>query len=283
MHTYQKGCHRTSFLSFTNICAGVGMIITTAGRTNKEMVNKAKQTAQELRANYVSRKKRSVLAIMENEEDDCIVVGKNRMELYPFGEEEPFFFHPNSSMFRVKRLLKGEGDPFLQAARLEPGMSILDCTLGLASDSIVASYAVGTSGIVTGIEANPYLAHLVRTGLQAWDSGLQVMNDAMRQITVINKQSIEILSQLTDNSYDCVYFDPMFEESILESDGIRGLSRFATFEGLTEEIVDHACRIARKRVILKDHFRSKRFSDFGFQVQKRKTSKFHFGTIEKTC
>jgi ubiquinone/menaquinone biosynthesis C-methylase UbiE len=258
------------------------MIITTAGRTDEEMIIKAEQTAVILGATYIPRKKRSVSAIMQCENDDCLVVGKNRLELYPNGEQEPFFFHPNSSMFRVKRLLKGEKDPFVEATRLEKGMSILDCTLGLASDSIVASFKVGSTGKVIGIEANPYLAYIVSQGLEAWDSGLDAMNRAMRKISVVQKNSLEVLQEFADNSIDCVYFDPMFEESILESDGIKGLARFASREGLSAEIVSHAQRVARKRVILKDHYLSPRFNQFNFNVNVRKTAKFHFGVIEKT-
>lgn len=36
-------------------------------------------------------------------------------------------------------------------------MSFLDCSLGLGSDSIVASFIVGESGSVTGIEARQSL------------------------------------------------------------------------------------------------------------------------------
>lgn len=258
------------------------MIVTTAGRTNEEMVEKAQKTALELDSKYVTRKKQSVLAIMEAEQDDCIVVGKNRLELYPYGEEDPFFFHPNSSMFRIKRILKGERDPFLEAAQLRSGMSLLDCTLGLASDSIVASFAVGETGRVTGIEANPYLAYLVQKGLSQWDSGIADMDEAMRRITVIQNDSLNVLQQLEDNSYDCVYFDPMFEETILESDGIRGLTKFASVDGLSGDIVKEAYRVARRRIVLKDHFRSTRFEQYHFSVYRRKTAKFHFGVIEKT-
>ena len=38
---------------------------------------------------------------------DVLVAGKNRYELYRIGMEEPFFFHPNSAAFRLKRLVKG--------------------------------------------------------------------------------------------------------------------------------------------------------------------------------
>jgi len=261
---------------------GIEVIVTTAGRTTEDMIEKAKQTALELESRYVTRRKRSVLSVMEAEQEDCIVVGKNRLELYPLGEETPFFFHPNSSMFRIKRLLKGEKDPFIEAAQLEAGMSILDCTLGLASDSIVASFAVGETGNIVGVEGNPYLAYIVNKGLKQWNSGIDVMNEAMRRITIQQNDSLDVLRKLNDKSFDCVYFDPMFEETILESDGIRGLTKFASAEGLSTEMMKQAHRVARKRIILKDHFRSSRFAQFYFTVHRRKSAKFHFGVIEKT-
>ncbi|RSD26298.1 class I SAM-dependent methyltransferase [Mesobacillus subterraneus] len=257
------------------------MFVTTAGRTNEELTYKAKMIASELKAEFVPRKKRSVSAIQDIHHDDCLVVGKERLELFPLGEKEPFFFHPNSAMFRIKRLMKGESDPLIEAAGLETGMSFLDCSLGLGSDSIVASFAVGETGSVMGVEARPELAYLVKKGLKAWDSGYQEINQAMSKIEVIQGYSLNVLKRQEDRSVDCVYFDPMFDESILESDGIRGLSHFAVYEGLSKETLDEAIRVARKRVILKDHFRSNRFAEFGFKVHRRKSSKFHFGVIER--
>lgn len=184
-------------------------------------------------------------------------------------------------MFRLKRLVKGEHDPFLEAAQLKPGMSFLDCTLGLASDSIIASFAVGEKGAVTGVEANPYLAYIVDKGLNKWTSSLKIMDQAMRKINVVSSFSTNYLQTLSDESYDVVYFDPMFEENILESDGIKALTKIAVYHDLDEELMKEAMRVARKRVVLKDHFRSSRFEKFGFHVFKRKTAKFHFGVLEK--
>ncbi|CAM3896138.1 class I SAM-dependent methyltransferase [Mesobacillus zeae] len=257
------------------------MIVTTGGRTDDETVLLAKETAAILNAKYVSRRKRSVLDLMQSENDDCIVRGRARIELYPFGESKPFFFHPNSAMFRIKRLIKGECDPLTEAARLEPGMSFLDCTLGLGSDSIVAAFAAGPTGQVIGVESNPYLAYIVRDGLIHWKSGLAEMDSAMNAIRVFQSNSLTLLKGMGDNSIDCVYFDPMFEETILESDGIRGLARFADYSGLSSRVLEEAYRVAKKRVLLKDHFRSERFSEFAFKVFKRKSAKFHFGVIEK--
>lgn len=257
------------------------MFVTTAGRTNEQMTEEAMEVASELNVSYIPRKKQSIERIQKQNKDDCMVIGKNRFELFPKGETEPFFFHPNSAMFRIKRLLNGEHDPFIAAAGLKEGMSLIDCTLGLASDSIVASFVVGETGLVIGTEANQFLAYIVQDGLKKWDSGSVEMNLAMERIIVHQANSYEYLLTQLENSVDCVYFDPMFEEPVLESDGIKALGRFALYEDLNEGLISEALRVARKRIILKDHFRSKRFEKYGFDAFRRKTAKFHFGVIEK--
>jgi predicted methyltransferase len=256
------------------------MIVTTAGRTNQQIIEKAMEIAQQIEVPFIQRKKKSIVALQQEVNSDCMVVGKERLELFPQGANQPFFFHPNSAMFRIKRLAKGEHDPFAEAAKLSKGMTFLDCTLGLASDSIVASYLVGEEGKVTGTEAQKYLAYIVGEGLRTWDSGLTVMNSAMARINVVHSRSMDYLKTLPDNSVDCVYFDPMFDESILESDGIKALGQIAIYDDLEEEMIEEAMRVAKHRVLLKDHYKSKRFEQFGFTVFRRKTAKFHFGFLE---
>ncbi|MGG0716825.1 class I SAM-dependent methyltransferase [Robertmurraya massiliosenegalensis] len=256
------------------------MFVTTAGRTNEIMIDEAKNVAKDLEIEYIPRQKRSVLALQEMYDDDCIVVGKERLEMFPYGEGQPFFFHPNSSMFRLKRLKKGESDPFIDACQLKRGSQVLDCTLGLASDSIVASYVVGNEGKVVGIEGNPYIAYIVQNGLQTWETTIPEINAALNRIAVINHRSLDHLKNLDNCSFDCVYLDPMFEEKNLESDGIKGLTKFALYEDITEELINHAKRVAKDRVVLKDHYKSERFAKFGFHVFKRKTAKFHYGVLQ---
>ncbi|WP_416825980.1 class I SAM-dependent methyltransferase [Ectobacillus polymachus] len=257
------------------------MIVTTAGRTTAEMIVSAKQVAEELQCRFEKRKEYSIVNIAQTFQDDVLVVGKNRLEIYFRNGGESFFFHPNSASFRMKRLLRGENDPFLEAAKLETGMSMLDCTLGLASDSILASYAVGEKGIVTGIEGNQWIAYLVKAGLQKWKSDLEEMNEAMRRISVIYSEHLAYLKQCHDQSFDVVYLDPMFEQTVIQSDGIRGLKQFALYEDIGKETIKEALRVANKRVILKDHFRSTRFETYGFTVYRRKSASFHFGVLEK--
>ncbi|MGO4887671.1 class I SAM-dependent methyltransferase [Anaerobacillus sp. MEB173] len=256
------------------------MIVTTAGRTTETMIEKAKQVAKELNLRYINRNENSIKMLQACYHTDVFVVGKERFEIYEKGHVYPFFFHPNSAMFRVKRILRGEIDPFISTANLQKGMTLLDCTLGLASDSIVASVAAGDQGNVVGIENNHYIAYLVKAGLAEWDSGLPEMNEGMNRIKVIKGHHLDVLRSLPVNSFDIVYFDPMFEENIESSNGISALRNFASYESMTQDVIDEAKRVAKQRVVLKDHWKSNRFETFGFTVFKRPTATFHFATIE---
>ncbi|WP_243290807.1 class I SAM-dependent methyltransferase [Bacillus sp. FJAT-47783] len=256
------------------------MIVTTAGRTNDQMVMFAEQIAHDLKATFIPRHKRSINAIQHEWKKDVLVVGKDRLEYYPIHASQPFFFHPNSAMFRVKRLMKGEKDPFIEAAALSAGMSLLDCTVGLASDSITASFVVGRNGKVIGIEKSSIISYLVQKGLQRWETQVDEVNEAMRKISIIQGDHYAYLQSMPSKSFDVVYFDPMFEETIEAANGIDPLRDIASYGRLSTEVIEEAKRVARSRVVLKDHFRSERFSTLHFKQIHRKTATFHFGVIE---
>ncbi|MCP3738871.1 class I SAM-dependent methyltransferase [Rossellomorea sp. BNER] len=256
------------------------MFITTAGRTNEEMIKKAKAIANSLKVPYKDRNKQSIKVLLNHENDGCMVVGKNRLELFHHLSKEPFFFHPNSASFRLKRVMNGDEDPFLQVAELQKGMSFLDCTLGLGSDSILASFAVGETGKIVGLEENPFVAYIVREGLRKWQTEVVEMKTAMNNIEVVNTHSLHFLKELPSNSFDCVYFDPMFHQSIVESNGINSLRTWASPHQIDSVLIREAKRVAKHRIILKDHFRTPNFEEYGFKVINRPTSKFHFGVIE---
>jgi hypothetical protein len=256
------------------------MIVTTAGRTSDIMIETAKNVANDLQLSYISRKKLSVEKLHALYQDDFLIVGKDRLEIFPLHESEPIFFHPNSAMFRMKRLLRGESDPFTEIINIKEGNSFLDCTLGLASESILASYLVGDNGIIEGVEGNRFIAYVVANGLKNWETQVPLIDAAMKRIKVINVNYESYLPTLADNSFDVVYFDPMFDTSITASDGIKGVKQLAIYETISESAINHAKRVAKKRVVLKDHWQSSRFNDFGFKVLKRPTAKFHYGYIE---
>ncbi|MCF6137313.1 class I SAM-dependent methyltransferase [Pseudalkalibacillus berkeleyi] len=256
------------------------MIITTGGKAKSALRQRARNVGVELGIPYVDRNDQSIEKLLNQVHDGILVVLKDRFLFYCKGYDAPLFFHPNSSVFRMKRLMRGEYDPFIRIANLSKGKTILDCTLGWASDSIVASFVVGESGEVVGVEGSSTVSLLTRLGLSVYKSGDDEMVKAMQRIKVIEDHHLAVLKKTETNRFDVVYFDPMFEEAIVTSDGIAPLKKFAVYEPITEELIKEAKRVAKERVVLKDHWKSHRFEQFNFKVERRKTSLFHFGYIE---
>lgn len=256
-------------------------IVTTAGRPDAESLKLAQQASEALGAKVIPRQKRSVRKMSEQYDANVIVAGKNRFEYYAKGAEAPFFFHPNSAAFRLKRVARGEDEPLLTACALEKGNRFLDCTLGIGSDSLLAAYTVGQDGKVVGLEADKNVAFIVKAGMQSYDTTELPLTACMRDIEVIHTTALDFLKAQPDESFDVVYMDPMFEQVIEESTNFEALRQAGSHISLSEEWVAEAKRVAKKRVVLKAHFKSEWFEKFGFERDVRLTSKFHYGVIEK--
>lgn len=256
-------------------------IVSTAGRTNETLTQKAKEIANELSLTYVKRQKKSVQKVQQEQQAHLLVVSKERLELYVYGSTAPFFFHPNSAAFRMKRILKGEKDLLLDALSLQSGDRFLDTTAGLCSDSIIAAFAVGEKGVVDACEKDELIAYVVNQGLKTYETEIEELQRCMRQIHVIHQDALEYLKSMDDHAYDVVYMDPMFEEVIEESSNFQTLREAGVHESLTDEWVEEAKRVAKKRVVLKAHFRSPLFEKYKFEQLTRFTSKFHYGILEK--
>lgn len=257
------------------------IIVTTAGRPDEESYQLAKQVSEDLGVPFIPRKKRSISKISLLYEANVLVAGKNRLEYYGKGSHMPFFFHPDTAAFRLKRLKRGETEPFLEVCALQSSDSFLDCTLGVGSDAIIASYAVGEKGKVMGLEVDPVIAYIVCCGLKEYETTDIALKGSMERIQVVHSEAVEFLKKQADESFDVVYLDPMFEQTIEESNNFESLREVGSHHPLTEEWVNEAYRVAKKRVVLKAHFRSTHFEDFGFERKVRLTSKFHFGVLEK--
>lgn len=252
-------------------------IVTTAYRPNDKTDRLAEQVSKDLSIPFIQRSKRSIDRIHAEEQSDVLVAAKERLEFYPMGETEPFFFHPNSSAFRTKRPLAQ--DPLIEVSGLAEGEVFIDCTLGMASDAIVASQWVGAGGTVIGCETHPVIAYVVQEGLQGY-TGMPHLTEAMQRIQVVSQDAADFLATLAENSADVVYMDPMFTEEITEASNFTPLRSAAATDQLTQRWIDEAKRVARKAVVLKAHFRSQDFEKFGFVRRVRPNTKFHYGVID---
>ncbi|PIC67189.1 hypothetical protein CSV71_09010 [Sporosarcina sp. P21c] len=259
----------------------MNVIITTAGRPDEHSAALLQQAADALQAPVVERNKRSIPKLQNIYQAGVLVAGKDRYSFYQKGSDEPFFFHPNSATYRLKRILKGEADPLVAAADLRLGDSFLDCTLGLGSDAIIAASAVGEKGTVEGIEADSIIAFLTKVGLHNFSIDFPLLQEAMRRVQVIHAEAVDFLKTCETNSRDIVFLDPMFTTPIEESSNFEVLREIGVTDIVTEGWVAEALRVCRRRVVLKDHYQSPMFERFGFIQQIRPYTKVHYGVLGK--
>ena len=123
--------------------------------------------------------------------------------------------------------------------------------MGLASDAIVASYAVGTQGKVVGVEASPLLAFAVAQGLKEYATGRDEVDVAMRRIQVVHARAEDYLKTVPPNSFDAVYFDPMFRFGVQTSANMKPLRPLAYEKPVDAEVIRLAL-LAAPRVVIKE-------------------------------
>ncbi|NLI94005.1 MAG: class I SAM-dependent methyltransferase [Peptococcaceae bacterium] len=208
--------------------------------------------------------------------------------------DQMFFFHPSMSLLRMINILRGEGDRFLQASGITAGDRFLDATMGLASDALLASWAVGEKGKVTAVESSLLIYILVKDGLarleenrpasiknKEKDEAWKKLCEASSRIQTVCMDHARFLEELPDSSYDVIYFDPMFRTTVRKSASIKPLKNLSHPEPLTKETIRQARRVARKRLVLKEKRNGGEFERLGFtMVEGSKYNPICFGVIE---
>ena len=248
------------------------MIITTPLKYNDTLLEEVKELGRYYNIPFLYRGKISAKKLVEKY-SEVLVVGKEKVQLNK--KNGNFTYHPNFSQVRLKRILKGESDPFLDATNLTVGDKFLDCTMGLASDSIIASVVTDD---VTALESTLGVYLVVTIGMSKYRYTLPELEHASKVIKTHHINAYNFLKEQQDDSYDVIYFDPMYEEDV-NSEGIEGLKHYADNSELTEVIIEEAKRVASKRVVLKAHFNSPLFKRFKFMQCVRKSTVSHYGVI----
>ncbi|SEH27646.1 MULTISPECIES: class I SAM-dependent methyltransferase [unclassified Selenomonas] len=254
-------------------------LVTTKEKFSTKAVRIAKETAEQLGLPYVPRSSFSLPELREKYGVDNILVVKKGL-LFLEGIEETLQFHPNMAHIRVKNLRFGRGDHLVKALDIQPGDRILDCTLGLGADAIVESFAAGPEGSVTGLESRPLIEAVVSYGLRHFDGDGEKITEAMRRVQTVCTDALAYLKEQPDNSFDAIYFDPMFRYPLMDSENLSPLRALADDRALTEETVAEACRVAKRRVVMKENARSLEFERLGFKtIMGGKYSKVHYGVM----
>ena len=255
-------------------------IVTTIRKPNAATENFAAEISKKLGGRFVQREDFSFNTLKKiHGVENILLVKKNSLSVVTSDGE--LFFHPNTAHLRIKNLRGGAGDRLIDALKISDGAKVLDCTLGLGSDAIVESFIAGAAGKVVALEINPLIAEVVRHGFKNFSDDSPHILEAMHRVEVLNIDCAEFLKTCADNSFDVIYFDPMFRRPIQKSSGLNPIRPLADARPLTEEIILEARRVAKFRVVMKEHSGSAEFTRLGFKIADGgKYSSVAFGVID---
>lgn len=251
----------------------------TAGR-NSGLQWQARAWAQGFGVPYLRRGSSGSLEELCQKHSVSALLVATKLGPQVFTEEGRFFFHPSMADLRLKHVAAGESDHLIEALALKPGMKVLDCTLGLASDAIVASYAVGAQGKVVGVEASPLLAFVVARGLACYETGRQDVDAAMRRIKAVHARADDYLHNVPPDSFDAVYFDPMFRFGVKTSANMKPLRPLAYEKEVNAEIIELALKAA-PRVVIKERSESFLRGLGCTEIQGGRYSRVKYGIIRR--
>jgi 16S rRNA (guanine1516-N2)-methyltransferase len=256
-------------------------IVTTSQRPNPETVQRAKAFSACYQMPYMLREGSLETISIEYLPVGVFVFTARDMFLWYQGRE--IRFHTNMAKHRILNVIKGGQDRMQTVMSLSPGDSMLDCTLGLGTDAIVASFIVGTSGKITGLESEYPLFLLVNHGFKEYVlRDKEYLTEPMRRIQVVHAESLEYLKSLQEDSYNVVYFDPMFRSPGTRSQGLEGLRMLSNPVALSQEHVAEAVRVSSRVVVLKERPGSREFARLGFsELKVTRGAAVSYGVIQR--
>ncbi len=257
---------------------GNNVVVTVGHKAKSEHFALAREMAEKLGAPFSERGNTSLDALRAIYGVPFVMVVKEKLVVdTPDGE---LYFHPGMAHLRLKNLRRGENDHLLRSLGISEGMRILDCTLGMGADAIVESFGAGTEGEVVALEKNPVVAALIAHGLQTSEGEHPATVAAMRRVRVVCTDYLDYLRAQAEDSFDAVYFDPMFRHPFTESAGIHPLRFLADPRPVSEEAISEARRVARSRVVLKESSKSGEFARLGFtEFEGGKYSNVRYGIM----
>lgn len=253
------------------------LAVTHSSTTAPALYARARACAVDFGLPYLPRNRQSLARLCrEHTLDGLLVLSTDTLSLHVDGAE--YAFHPNAAKLRFHALLQKRGDRMAEAMDLRPGDRVLDCTCGLGADATVAAHLVGPDGSVRALEKSPLLARLVRRGLASYTDGLEEMVEAMRRVEVVEADAAELLADLPTGSWDVVYFDPFFEETVETAKGLDLVRLLGHRTSLSAETLAQARRVARRRVVCKDRTPGPLLRALGFEPVSR-AKRLCFGAL----
>ncbi|MCA1827150.1 MAG: class I SAM-dependent methyltransferase [Myxococcales bacterium] len=215
------------------------MIVTTAASGDPA---EADDLARRFGLRAEPRAGRTLIQVLADAEGPVLVLAARRADLYENGRA--FRATAGMAALRLLRARRGEPDPLVAAAALKPGETVLDATLGLGNDALLAAQATGTN--VVGLEVDGVLAAFAQAALT------RLPADPAGRIEIVNADHREWLRTQPPRAYDVVLLDPMFRKAGDAGPLFELLRAHAGHAPLDEKTLHEARRVARRGVLVKD-------------------------------
>ena len=229
--------------------------ITTSLLQKEETKEAALHMSEALEVEYLKRGTASIKDIFEEGYEAIVVCKPEKIIVLNKTEDgslNEFFFHPGLAMMRIKRMeAKGE-DLMVKAMSLKRGDKVLDCTMGMATDAIVASWVIGEEGSLVALESCKLIFEVVKHGLANLRESSSSLTRVFSRIQPVFANYRDFLFECLEGEYDVIYFDPMFTVPNMKSAGINPLRAWADKSAIDTSSFDRALNVARKSVVVKD-------------------------------
>jgi 16S rRNA (guanine1516-N2)-methyltransferase len=200
-----------------------------------------------------------------------LVLARRQADLYLSGRS--FRATAGLAFLRMLRTRKGEVDPLVAAADLRPGERVLDATLGLGGDALLAAQATGAA--VVGVEASPLLAAFTQAALTRVPGHGR---EPARLVRVLTADHRDVLGEMPSRTIDVVLLDPMFRIPGDAGPSFELLRTHADHAPLEAETLREARRVARRGVLVKDHARGDELRRLGLVPRlSRRSATIAFG------
>jgi 16S rRNA (guanine1516-N2)-methyltransferase len=185
-----------------------------------------------------------------------LVLGEKRADLYDGNLS--YRASAGLAFLRLLRAQKGDADPLVKAAGLGAGERVLDATLGLAGDALLAAQATRTK--VVGLEQSGLLGAFTQAGLTRLPGHGR---EPGRLVEVVQADHRAYLKSQATGSFDVVLLDPMFRVKGDAGPLFELLRAHGDHAPLSAETLLEARRVAKRGVLVKDHARGEELTRLG--------------------
>jgi 16S rRNA (guanine1516-N2)-methyltransferase len=157
------------------------------------------------------------------------------------------------ALLRFSRALDGERDNLVRVASLLPGDRVIDATLGLGADALIAAHT--TRARVLAFEQSPIIAAFTQAALRRPTGAPDLRKAALEageRIVIRAGNHQDLLAAEADKSAEVILFDPMFQAPVESQPVFDVIRAHAERSKLSDDSLAQARRVATRGILIKD-------------------------------